>query len=104
MEFARLKKNELVQITTQLHQENKELRKALDNIKTNSNKPYTAVSVAKVDGEFSSIKVQFNMEDVIEMKKHGNKPHMADYTARGILDWDIIKSDQVITTKENQDV
>lgn len=95
MEFAKLKKADLVQVATQLQQENKELRKAIKNVKENADKPYNAVSVAKIDGDFCAIKVRFGEEDIESYEPFDTRPHMADFTAKRYLQEIIHKGQQI---------
>ena len=101
-DFAKMTKLELVNIVTKLYGENKELNAIIDSKSSNEDKPYKAVSVIKVDGEFCAVTIKFGKHDLDEVHKYDVRPTMADYMAKTILVRDIIHVNQEIPKESKE--
>jgi hypothetical protein len=93
MDLKKLKKIELEELCLQLQKELKESRSFVANIKKQKDsdeKDFLAVSVVKVNGIYSMVKVKFDINDIYEIDGYKQGVHMADFKAREFLVKDII--------------
>lgn len=95
MDLKKLKKIELEELCLQLQKELKEARSFASNMKKQNDaksKEFLAVSVVRINGVHSTVKVKFDVADIFEIESFSQGTHMADFKARETLVKDIIHS------------
>lgn len=95
-DLSKLKKTDLIEIIKAQRSELKEYSGLLEKSRENADKPFTAVSVIKIDGDFCAVTIGFNESDIVETIKYdAHRPHMADHSARKMLEKTIQKNQEL---------